>query len=211
VTIPRLALALVIAVPALWSSATIGQQAYAPSSANGRAVATFAGGCFWCMEPPFDELEGVIATTSGYAGGTLADPTYREVSDGGTGHAEVVQITYDPSEVTYDQLLEVFWRNVDPLDAAGQFCDRGDQYRPAIFVHDEAQRRQAERSKQELADSGRFDQPIVTEIVDAGPFYPAEDYHQNYYEKNAIRYKFYRWNCGRDARLAELWGEAATY
>jgi peptide-methionine (S)-S-oxide reductase len=153
----------------------------------------------------------VIATTSGYTGGSKAEPTYQEVSAGGTGHAEAVQITYDPAKVSYEQLLEVFWQNVDPLDAGGQFCDRGDQYRTGIFVHDDEQRRLAEASKQALADSGRFSQPIVTEIVTAGPFYPAEDYHQDYYEKNPIRYKFYRWNCGRDARLAQLWGDQATH
>jgi peptide-methionine (S)-S-oxide reductase len=163
------------------------------------------------MEPPYDKLDGVLATTSGYAGGDKVDPTYEEVSAGGTGHAEVVQVTYDPAKVSYEQLLEVFWRNVDPLDAGGQFCDRGDQYRTAIFVHDEEQRQLAEASKQALVDSGRFEQPIVTEIVAAGPFYPAEDYHQDYYEKNPLRYKLYRWNCGRDQRLTEVWGEQPTH
>ncbi|HYZ26463.1 MAG TPA: peptide-methionine (S)-S-oxide reductase MsrA, partial [Geminicoccaceae bacterium] len=134
-----------------------------------------------------------------------------EVSAGGTGHTEAVRITYDPAKVSYERLLEVFWHNVDPLDAGGQFCDRGDQYRTGIFVHDEEQRRLAEASKRALEDSGRFDQPIVTEIVAAGAFYPAEDYHQDYYETNPIRYKFYRWNCGRDARLTQLWGDAATH
>ena len=178
---------------------------------DGQALATFAGGCFWCMEPPYDKIDGVLATTSGYTGGDKADPTYQEVSAGGTGHAEAVQVTYDPAKVSYEQLLEVFWRNVDPLDAGGQFCDRGSQYRTGIFVHDAAQRRLAEQSKQALVDSGRFAQPVVTEIEKAGPFYPAEDYHQDYYEKNPVRYKFYRWNCGRDQRLAELWGEQATH
>jgi peptide-methionine (S)-S-oxide reductase len=176
---------------------------------DGQAVATFAGGCFWCMEPPYDKLDGVLATTSGYTGGSKVDPTYHEVSAGGTGHAEAVQVTYDPAKVTYEQLLDVYWHNVDPLDPGGQFCDRGEQYRTAIFVHDEEQRRLAEQSKQGL--EGRFERPIVTEIVPASTFYPAEDYHQNYYEKNPIRYKFYRWNCGRDQRLAELWGEQATH
>jgi peptide-methionine (S)-S-oxide reductase len=176
---------------------------------DGQAVATFAGGCFWCMEPPYDKLDGVLATTSGYTGGSKVDPTYHEVSAGGTGHAEAVQVTYDPAKVTYEQLLDVYWHNVDPLDPGGQFCDRGEQYRTAIFVHDEEQRRLAEQSKQGL--EGRFERPIVTEIVPASTFYPAEDYHQNYYEKNPIRYKFYRWNCGRDQRLAELWGEAPTH
>jgi methionine-S-sulfoxide reductase len=193
------------------AAGALAQQESATMPKDGEAVATFAGGCFWCMEPPYDKLDGVRATISGYAGGTTVDPTYREVSSGGTGHAEVVQITYDPAKVSYEQLLEVFWRNVDPLDAGGQFCDRGSQYRTGIFVHDEEQRRLAEASKQALEGGGRFEQPIVTEIVAAGPFYPAEDYHQDYYEKNPVRYKFYRWNCGRDQRLAELWGEAPTH
>jgi peptide-methionine (S)-S-oxide reductase len=198
-------------VIALLAPAALAQQD-SPTAKDGRAVATFAGGCFWCMEPPYDKLDGVLATISGYTGGTTADPTYQEVSQGGTGHAEVVQVTYDPAKVTYEKLLEVFWRNVDPLDAGGQFCDRGDQYRTGIFVHDGEQRRLADASKQALEDSERFDgQPIVTEIEEAGPFYPAEDYHQDYYEKNPIRYKFYRWNCGRDQRLAEVWGAEATH
>jgi peptide-methionine (S)-S-oxide reductase len=208
----RLARALVALAIALLAPAAVAQEGSSTSAKDGRALATFAGGCFWCMEPPYDELDGVIATTSGYAGGTTADPTYQQVSQGRTGHAEVVQVAYDPAKVTYEELLEVFWRNVDPLDAGGQFCDRGDQYRTGIFVHDEEQRRLAERSKQALEDSQRFDgQPIVTEIEEAGPFYPAEDYHQDYYEKNPIRYKFYRWNCGRGQRLAELWGAEATH
>jgi peptide-methionine (S)-S-oxide reductase len=208
---PRLVPALAAVVIAFAAGAAVAQQDATTMPKNNHAVATFAGGCFWCMEPPYDKLDGVLATTSGYAGGDKVDPTYQEVSAGGTGHAEVVQITYDPSKVSYQQLLDVFWRNVDPLDAGGQFCDRGDQYRTAIFVHDEEQRCLAEASKQALVDSGRFEQPIVTEIVAAGPFYPAEDYHQDYYEKNPLRYNFYRWNCGRDARLAELWGEQATH
>ena len=186
------------------------QQESAATPADGQALATFAGGCFWCMEPPFDKLDGVLATISGYIGGSTADPSYEQVSAGDTGHVEAVQVTYDPAKVSYEELLEVFWRNVDPIDAGGQFCDRGDQYRTAIFVHDEEQRRLAEASKQALEGSGRFEQPIVTEIEQAGPFYPAEDYHQDYYEKNPLRYKFYRWNCGRDARLEQLWGEQPT-
>jgi peptide-methionine (S)-S-oxide reductase len=207
---PRLIPALAIAMT-LAAAGAAAQQDGTTMPKDGHAVATFAGGCFWCMEPPFDKMDGVVATTSGYTGGDKADPTYQEVSAGGTGHAEAVQITYDPAKVSYAQLLDVFWRNVDPLDAGGQFCDRGNQYRTAIFVHGDEQRRLAETSKQALVDSGRFEQPVVTEIVPAGPFYPAEDYHQDYYEKNPIRYKFYRWNCGRDARLAELWGDQATH
>ena len=171
------------------------------------AKATFAGGCFWCMEPPFDKLDGVISTISGYAGGKKKNPTYEEVSAGNTGHAEVVQITYDPKKITYEKLLEVFWRNVDPLTPNRQFCDAGSQYRTAIFYHDETQKRLAEESKKALAK--RFKEPIVTEIVAAAEFYPAEDYHQDYYTKNPLRYKYYRYNCGRDQRLEALWGPAA--
>jgi peptide-methionine (S)-S-oxide reductase len=174
---------------------------------DGLAVATFAGGCFWCMEPPFDALDGVISTTSGYAGGHVANPTYEQVTAGTTGHAEVVQVLYDPARVGYDELLRVFWRNIDPLTPNAQFCDRGSQYRSGIFVHDEEQKRMALTSKRALEQSGRFDRPIVTEITEFTNFYPAEDYHQDYYLKNPRRYKFYRYGCGRDRRLAELWGE----
>jgi len=177
------------------------------ASAAETARATFAGGCFWCMEPPFDKLDGVISTISGYAGGHLANPTYEQVSSGGTGHAEVVQVTYDPAKITYRKLLEVFWKNVDPTDAGGQFCDRGDQYRTAIFFENETQQREAEASKKELEDSGRLRHSVVTEIVPLEAFYPAEGYHQDFYEKNPRRYKSYRWGCGRDRRLTELWGE----
>ncbi|MGQ0834630.1 MAG: peptide-methionine (S)-S-oxide reductase MsrA [Gammaproteobacteria bacterium] len=183
----------------------VADQPAAVSSSN-LAIATFAGGCFWCMEPPFDELQGVVSTTSGYAGGRTKAPTYEEVSSGSTGHAEAVQVRYDPKKVSYEKLLEVFWRNVDPLTANRQFCDGGSQYRSAIFHHDVKQRRLAEDSKRAL--DGRFDRPIVTEIVPAGTFYPAEDYHQDYYKKNPVRYKVYRWNCGRDQRLEQVWGTA---
>ena len=168
-------------------------------------TATFAGGCFWCMEPPFDDLAGVVSTTSGYMGGSVPDPTYEQVSAGGTGHAEVVQVVFEPARVSYERLLEVFWRNVDPLTPDRQFCDAGHQYRSAIFHHDAGQRAAAEQSRRALEQSGRFETPIVTEIVSAGPFYAAEAYHQDYYRKNPVRYKFYRYRCGRDARLAELW------
>jgi peptide-methionine (S)-S-oxide reductase len=160
------------------------------------------------MEAPFDRLEGVVSTTSGYTGGHLQNPTYEQVSAGGTGHAEAVRIVYDPARVSYETLLEVFWRNVDPLDGGGQFCDRGSQYRAGVFYRDDEQRRLAEASKAALAASHRFDQPIVTEIVPAGTFYPAEDYHQDYYQRNSLRYKFYRYGCGRDQRLEALWGRA---
>jgi peptide-methionine (S)-S-oxide reductase len=209
---PRLAQTLAaVAIALLTSVAALAQQDATTVSAGQKAVATFAGGCFWCMQPPFDKTPGVISTTAGYTGGSKVDPTYHEVSAGGTGHAESVEVTYDPSKVTYQQLLDIYWHNVDPLDTGGQFCDRGSQYRTAIFYHDDEQKRLAEASKQELVDSKRFDQPIATEIVAAGPFYPAEDYHQEYYKKNPVRYKFYRWNCGRDQRLTELWGAPPTH
>ena len=174
-----------------------------------QATATFAGGCFWCMEPPFEALDGVTSVTAGYTGGTVANPTYEQVSDGGTGHAESVQVVYDPGKVSYQKLLDVFWHNIDPTAVDQQFCDVGNQYRSAIFVHDAEQRKLAEASRAALQTSGRFDKPIATQIVDAGPFYAAEDYHQDYYKKNPIRYRFYRHGCGRDARLSEVWGAEA--
>ncbi|MBK6337900.1 MAG: peptide-methionine (S)-S-oxide reductase MsrA [Betaproteobacteria bacterium] len=173
------------------------------------AVATFAGGCFWCMEPPFDKLDGVLETTSGYMGGKERNPTYEQVSAGATGHAEVVQVRYDPARVSYARLLEVFWRNIDPTVKDRQFCDVGSQYRSAIFVHDEAQRRAADASRAALEKSRPFKDPIVTPVVAAGEFWPAEDYHQDYYLKNPIRYSYYRNGCGRDRRLSSLWGDAA--
>jgi peptide-methionine (S)-S-oxide reductase len=188
-------------------SGLYGQPAAATDSATALyETATFAGGCFWCMEPPFDKLDGVISTTSGYTGGQKQDPTYKEVSRGGTGHAEAVQIVYDPKKVSYSRLLEVFWHNVDPANAHGQFCDYGDQYRSEIFYHDEEQRRLAIASKQDLERHKTFAAPIATRITPSTTFYPAEEYHQNYYQKNPIRYKYYRFSCGRDQRLEELWG-----
>lgn len=182
---------------------------YAPSlPATDLVRATFAGGCFWCMEPPFDKLPGVVSTTSGYVGGKKLNPTYREVSDGETGHAEAVQIVYDPAKVTYEQLLNVFWHNIDPTVRDQQFCDHGSQYRTGVFVHDEAQKKLAIASREAVMKSKPFKAEIVTEIVAASTFYPAEEYHQDYYLKNPVKYKFYRFNCGRDARLKELWGEA---
>src|SRR5438128_9839915 len=166
------------------------------STGRQTAIATFAGGCFWCMEPPYDEIDGVLSTISGYTGGTKKNPTYEQVTTGTTGHAEAVQIAYDPSKVSYEKLLEVFWRNIDPLTPNAQFCDHGSQYRSAIFYHDETQKRMAEASKAGLVESGRFNKPIVTEIVPASTFWPAEDYHQHYYVKSPVRYKFYRYNCG---------------
>ena len=182
-----------------------------PGMANAALVkATFAGGCFWCMEPPYDKLDGVVSTTSGYIGGHTEKPTYEAVSAGGTGHAEAVEVTYDPARIGYAKLLEVFWRNIDPTVRNRQFCDVGDQYRSAIFYHDAEQRRLAEQSKAALEKSRPFPQPIVTEIVPAGVFTPAEAYHQDYYLKNPVRYKFYRYRCGRDQRLEDLWGKAAV-
>jgi peptide-methionine (S)-S-oxide reductase len=184
-----------------------GGLAYGGESTPGSAPmakATFAGGCFWCMEPPYDELDGVISTISGYTGGTKKNPTYEQVSAGATGHTEAVEVTYDPKKISYDKLLDVFWRNIDPLTANAQFCDSGSQYRSAIFYQDSTQKMLAEASKKRV--QSRFKQPIVTEIVQASEFYPAEDYHQDYYKKNPIRYKIYRYGCGRDSRLQELWG-----
>ena len=179
----------------------------APGARAEEAVATFAGGCFWCMEPPFEALPGVTSVTSGYTGGTKANPTYEEVSAGGTGHAESVEIVYDPAQVGYEKLLDVFWHNIDPTVADRQFCDVGTQYRSAIFVHDTAQRKAAEASL--AAVQKQIGVPVKTQIVPAGPFYRAEDYHQDYARKNPIRYKYYRWGCGRDARLQEIWGADA--
>lgn len=172
-------------------------------------TAIFAGGCFWCMEPPYDALPGVISTESGYIGGTVANPTYEQVSAGRTGHAEALRVTYDPGRVDYPKLLEVFWRNVDPVAVDRQFCDVGDQYRSAIFPVDNDQRRLAEASKKTLQADPRFrQQTIATRIEPAATFYPAEDYHQDYYRKNPVRYRYYRYSCGRDRRLEEIWGEA---
>lgn len=178
-----------------------------PVAAAEPARAIFAGGCFWCVEAAFDAVPGVIATNPGYTGGTVSNPTYEQVSAGGTGHAEAVEVRYDPERTSYPQLLAVFWRNVDPHDAGGQFCDHGNPYRSAIFAVDAEQRRLAEESLHALATSGLLSAPIATQITDAGAFYPAEEYHRDYYLKNPARYKFYRWNCGRDQRLDAVWGK----
>ena len=169
------------------------------------ATAVFAGGCFWCMEPPYDALPGVVATTSGFTGGQKANPSYKEVSGGNTGHVEAVQIVYDPAKVSYEKLLEVFWRNVDPLDGGGQFCDRGHEYTTAIFYQSEEQKKLAEQSKGSIEK--QLGRPVATVIRPAAPFYAAEDYHQDYYLKNPVRYKYYRYSCGRDQRLEKLWGK----
>lgn len=176
------------------------------NTAEKTAVAIFAGGCFWCMEPPFDALPGVISTISGYTGGHIENPTYKEVSNGKTGHLEAVEVTYDPAKVSYGKLLEVFWHNVDPFDGDGQFCDKGDPYKAVIFYRDEEEKQLAEASK--IAVKAKLpDEPIVTSIKPAGKFFPAEGYHQDYYLKNSKKYKFYRFTCGRDQRLSQVWGE----
>jgi len=181
-------------------------QAAEPQPAKNLEIATFAGGCFWCMEPPYDKVNGVAETISGYTGGHKKNPTYHEVSAGITGHAEAVEIRYDPAKVSYAELLKIFWHNIDPTTSDRQFCDRGNQYRPAIFYHNAEQKRLAEESLKEIERTKKFPEPIVVEIVPASTFYPAEDYHQDYYMKNPVRYKFYRYSCGRDQRLNDLWG-----
>ncbi len=198
----------------IWGAA-LAAQAAAPGDDStaavpkGEAVATFAGGCFWCVEADFDAVPGVVRTISGYTGGASKNPTYRQVSAGGTGHREAVQIFYDPKKVSYEKLLDVFWRSVDPTDAGGQFCDRGRSYETAIFANSPAQRRLAEASKRMLQESGVLKAPIVTPVETAGAFTPAEGYHQDYYKKSPLRYKLYRYGCARDSRVRELWGKDA--
>jgi peptide-methionine (S)-S-oxide reductase len=187
------------------------QQVQAASASAATEKATFAGGCFWCMEAPFDKLPGVISVTPGYSGGQVKNPTYEQVSAGGTGHAESVQIVFDPTKTGYSRLLEIYWRNIDPTAKDRQFCDVGSQYRSAIFYHNDYQRRAALQSKAALEKNKPFKGPVVTEITPAGEFYPAEEYHQHYYKKNPLRYKFYRNGCGRDRRLLELWGTPAGH
>lgn len=186
-----------------------GQQSAAPDRPVKLETAIFAGGCFWCMEAAFDPVEGVVETTSGYTGGKTKDPTYEAVKLGRTGHYESLRVTFDPQRISYRDLLDVFWHNVDPFDARGQFCDRGSQYRAAIFVADDAQRAAAEASLKAI--SGRTKQRIVTQILPASTFYDAEEYHQDYYQKNPLRYRYYRSTCGRDQRLREVWGAAAGH
>ncbi len=183
-----------------------GLSGQAGAATSGLAQATFAGGCFWCMEEVFEGVEGVASVVSGYTGGRKANPSYQEVSAGWTGHAEAIEVQFDPAKVSYGRLLEVFWQNVDPTTPDRQFCDRGHQYRTAIFYHDEEQRRLVEESKWKAEQTKRFKEPIVTEIVAASTFYPAEEYHQDFYKKNPVSYKFYKFNCGRAQRLEELWG-----
>lgn len=198
------ALALSLALSALALPAPLGAQ---DAATDERATAVFAGGCFWCVEADFDKIPGVLATTSGYTGGTLANPTYQQVTKENTGHYEAVRVTYDPATVGYDRLLTAFWHSVDPTDAGGQFCDRGNSYRTAVFVEDAAQREAAETSKSQAGAS--LAEEIVTPILEAQTFYPAEDYHQDYYQKNPLQYRFYRWNCGRDQRVQEVWDDEA--
>jgi len=192
----------------LWLACVVAAQAQGAASAAppATAKATLAGGCFWCVEADFDKLDGVISTTSGYTGGKVANPTYEQVSAKVTGHAEAVEVVYDPRKVSYEKLLDYFWHHIDPTTKDRQFCDAGSPYRTAIFAHDAAQLKAAQASKATLETTKPFKEPVVTEIVLAGPFYPAEDYHQDYYKKNPIRYQYYRLSCGRDARVKQIWG-----
>jgi peptide-methionine (S)-S-oxide reductase len=200
----------IVATGALAASAPAAKPAARPTPAIEKA--TFAGGCFWCLETAFEGLPGVTAVISGYTDGAKPNPTYEEVSAGGTGHAESVQITYDPRRISYAQLLDLFWHNIDPTQANGQFCDHGSQYRSAIFYHDAAQRRLAEESRRKIETTPqRFKKPIVTAIVAATPFWPAEEYHQDFYRKDPVRYQSYRTGCGRDRRLSELWGKPGRH
>jgi len=196
--------------PATPAAAATSAKAIAPAPLKGTATATFAGGCFWCMEPPFEALPGVVSVTSGFSGGMERNPTYEEVSASKTGHAESIQVLYDPKRISYDQLLRVYWHNVDPTSGDGQFCDRGHQYRPVIFYNGAAERRLAEDSRARAAKELLVKKPIVVQIVPFMAFWPAEDYHQDYYRKNPEHYHAYRTGCGRDLRLRELWGDAAA-
>lgn len=208
----KLLMACVLLMATMTACARSATEAAAPAQAAGRGTATaiFAGGCFWCMEPPYDKLPGVISTTSGYTAGRTVNPTYPLVSAGGTGHTEAVRVVYDPSKVSYSKLLEVFWRNIDPVAVNRQFCDVGDMYRSGIYPINGEQLRLAQASKKALQASGRFPSGIATEIKPASTFYPAEEYHQDYYVKNPVRYKFYRFNCGRDQRLGDVWQQPAA-
>ncbi len=183
------------------------EQVLAESNMTETDTAIFAGGCFWCTESDFDKVKGVVATTSGYIGGHKNNPTYKEVSAGGTGHTEAVKVEYDPKQVSYAELLTVFWRSVDPTTADAQFCDHGSQYRSGIFYMNAEQKKLSLASKSALEMNKPFKEAIVTEVTQASQFYPAEAYHQNYHDRNPVRYKYYRWGCGRDARLEELWGK----
>ena len=194
---------------AAWMLAAFASQPLVAATGDELAVATFAGGCFWCVESDFDAVPGVVETISGYTGGTVDNPTYKQVTAGGTGHREAVQIRYDPKQVSYERLLHVFWRSVDPTDDGGQFCDRGESYQTAIFAGNEEERRLAEASREALEQSAVLDAPLVTPVEAAREFYPAENYHQDYYTKNPVRYRFYRFSCGRDSRVQQVWGNQA--
>ena len=200
--IARSVLTLALLLIGAWNVPSTSQAA--ADATSGKAY--FAGGCFWCMEEVFEKVEGVLSATSGYMGGTVSNPTYEEVSAGRTGHAESVEVVYDPAKVSYQKLLEAFWRNVDPITPNAQFCDHGSQYRSVIFIRTDEEKRASDSSKQSIEQSRRFKEPIVTQIVMAPQFYPAEEYHQDFYKKNPIRYKLYKYNCGRAQRLEELWG-----
>lgn len=201
----KLFIALIVSIA--WPGVIMAQQdrAGAATPAGNYQTALFAGGCFWCVEADFDKIPGVIKTVSGYTGGRKANPTYQEVSAGGTGHTEAVQVVYDPTKISYKELVDRFWRTIDPTTSDRQFCDKGTQYRPAIFYATPQQKAVAEQSKITLEKTKPFDAPIATEITQATTFYPAEDYHQDFYKKNPVRYKYYRFSCGRDQRLARLW------
>jgi len=197
----------ILSLLAMTMSTSADETSVAATDSN-TSVATFAGGCFWCMEGPFDKLEGVVSTTSGYTGGHTKNPTYKQTSTGRTGHTEAVQIVYDPEQISYEILLDVFWHNIDPTTPDQQFCDRGSQYRSEIFYHDDEQKQLAEASKTALDKNKPFREPVVTQVTEASTFYAAEDYHQDYYKKNPIRYRYYRHGCGRDKRLEQLWGDS---
>jgi methionine-S-sulfoxide reductase len=203
--------ALLIALAGLAGGTTAPLRAETNTAPAKTEIATFAAGCFWCVESDFDKVEGVLETISGYTGGTTENPKYEDVGGGATGHAEALQVTYDPTKVTYQKLLDYYWHHVDLVDGSGQFCDRGSQYRPAIFTHGAEQQKLADESKAALEKSGKFKQKIAVQIVPASTFTAAEDYHQDYYHKNPIRYKYYRSGCGRDARMEQLWGAEYTH
>jgi peptide-methionine (S)-S-oxide reductase len=198
---------LLVLLPGVLAPFSLKGQELQPSPPASLQTATFAGGCFWCMVHPFEVIDGVISTISGYTGGSVANPTYEQVSAGGTGHQEAVEVAFDPEKVGYQTLLDVYWRNVDPFDDKGQFCDKGNQYRSVIFVANDEQKALAEASKRKLEE--RFGRAVATDILPASPFYRAEEYHQDYYKKNPLHYRFYRFSCGRDARLRQVWGDEA--
>lgn len=198
---------ILLAVGLVTCMTLIGWPSSGVQSAPATAKAYFAGGCFWCMEEAFEKVDGVLTVVSGYMGGTVADPTYEQVSDGRTGHAESIEVTYDPTKVTYQKLLDAFWRNIDPTTPNAQFCDHGNQYRSVVFYTTDEERQLSEDSKRAIEQSKRLPAPIVTQLVQASTFYQAEDYHQDYYKKNPFRYKYYKFSCGRAQRLETLWGK----